>query len=259
MLRTLVTLTLLCVALFATPTLDQMQKERRIALVIANADYAAAPLSEAIASATAMRTFLEGCGFEVLYGENVTKKDMIALLREFTTKIRNGGSALFYYYGHAIQNNGENYLIPYEASVFDDPGVRYQAIKLDGILRNLDKMPNRTYIAVLETAFGNPFKGSYTPDKPGLAPLKMHKKGSLFLSAHPGKSISRSALTKRFITFMKSKGLSLKEAKPYLENTEGRDAKPLIRIDETNPFYFVLPDTLSRAKPAAAIHQRSFG
>ena len=97
--------------------------DKRIALVIGNGAYTKAktlpnPANDAIDMAAALKTL----GFEVISGTDQNKRQMETLIREFGSKLANGGVGLFYYAGHGIQVNGYNYLVPVSG-----PSAFYQA------------------------------------------------------------------------------------------------------------------------------------
>src|SRR5215472_7403633 len=77
------------------------QSEQRVALVIGNSAYKEAPLRNPVNDSRDMAQTLRDLGFEVVYGENLSQKDMKVKIANFGDRIRNGGVALFYYAGHA--------------------------------------------------------------------------------------------------------------------------------------------------------------
>ena len=262
MLRPILLFSLLLAALYAAPTLQEMQQEQRIALIVANGNYANAPLPDAPKEAVRMRDFLKQHGFETLYYENADKRTFIKALRELALRTKAGGIALFYYYGHALQQGGTNFLVPYEAPVLDERSIRYETINLSNILDKLSKMPCRTAIALLDTPFGNPFGKRYEPEKPGLAPMKAQRKTSIFLATQPGKK-SDGGFTTRFIKAMQTQGVSLEHGSDTLEQGSKPSQRPHISIDPGTRFYFILPASLSLEEPAPKPRMqppaRSFG
>ena len=258
MLR-VITLLLIALSVSAAPvTLEQMRKEPRIAMVVANGTYDKSPLSHADREGKRMRAFLEKAGFEVLYGENLDRRGFISLLREFTLKSEPGGVALFYYFGHAFQHGGKNYLLPLDATIMRPGDVRFQAIELDAVLGKLEKRANRTFIAVMETAFPNPPTGAFTPEKAGLAPITLEK-SSYFLSTRPGRTAANGELTRRFVQAMQTPGISLEQGKRYLDASSAPSRTPLMHTGP-EPFYFFLPKQLSETEREPIVEPiRSFG
>jgi len=94
------------------------QNQPRWALVIGNQSYTRNPLRTSTNDARDMAEALGELGFEVLAKENLsTKADMEAVVQEFEKKLKTGGVGLFYYAGHGIQVNGNNYLVPVNADI----------------------------------------------------------------------------------------------------------------------------------------------
>jgi len=80
--------------------------------VIGNANYANGPLKNPVNDARDISQALTDMGFSVIHKEDLTQREMKEVIRSFGEQIRNVGVAPFYYAGHGIQVNGENYLVP---------------------------------------------------------------------------------------------------------------------------------------------------
>jgi hypothetical protein len=256
MLR-LIAIVLLFVLSLDAATLQEMKQERRVALMIVNDDYAVAPLEGAPQEAEKMHDFLKNTGFDVLMGKNVDKREFIGLLRKFTAKVRSGSVALFYYYGHTVQFDGKNYLIPYEAPIIDARSVRYEALELASVLDKITKMQSRTNIVILEIGFGHPFNDGFAPDKPGLAAVNAQERMSLFITVTPGKTVQSSQLTRRFIKAMGTQGISLSQGADFMNAAAKPGTDASISIDTQNPFYFILPNKVTKKADTTAV--TSFG
>src|SRR5262249_6917228 len=96
-------LTLVAVA-FAGSAWSQ-QSAPRVALIIGNARYpeAGTPLPTTTKDARALADELRRRDFDVDLKENVGKEDMQRAIDAFTSKIRSGSGALFYFSGLCIQ------------------------------------------------------------------------------------------------------------------------------------------------------------
>jgi uncharacterized caspase-like protein len=100
-------LLLLCIRAAADPA------ERRIALVIGNDSYAhIASLSKAGNNAHAIAAALKGQGFVVLEGYNLERTPMRQQIHDFIAALPRYDVGVFYYAGHGVQTNGENWLLP---------------------------------------------------------------------------------------------------------------------------------------------------
>ena len=104
-----------------------MKSEQRVALVIGNNDYKSlSNLKNPINDARLMKSVLVKRGFNVIYKENATKRDMKKLVKEFTHKLSSGGVGLYYFAGHGVDVGGRNYLIGSDSIIEDKDEVEYE-------------------------------------------------------------------------------------------------------------------------------------
>jgi hypothetical protein len=142
---------LLLVPAFAT--------ERRVALVIGNAAYRnAPPLANTVNDAQDMAASLRKVGFEVVDGVNLDKRGMDTVLTRFARLAQEADAVMFYYAGHGLQFNGENYLVPVEARVDDEVSVQYETTRLADVVTALS-FAKGVKIMVLDACRNNPFVG----------------------------------------------------------------------------------------------------
>src|SRR5262245_54180163 len=80
--------------------------EPRLALVIGNGAYADGALANSVNDARDMAAALRQLGFAVSSGENLNRRRMEEMIREFGQKIRGGGVGMFYFAGHGVQVSG---------------------------------------------------------------------------------------------------------------------------------------------------------
>src|SRR5260370_23257580 len=106
---------------------DSAKKVDRIALVIGNGKYEAAPLSNSVNDAQAIAKALRSYGFEVTERINANQGTMRRAIRDFGDRLRRGGVGLFYFAGHGMQVNGRNYLIPIGADIRGEDDIEDQA------------------------------------------------------------------------------------------------------------------------------------
>ena len=87
--------------------------ERRVALVIGNNDYQnIVKLEKAVNDANAVAAELRKVGFEVQAFNNVGQKKMNQAINEFVQKVSAGGVGVFFFAGHGLQINNQNFLVP---------------------------------------------------------------------------------------------------------------------------------------------------
>lgn len=135
-------------------------QERRTALVIGNSAYRKAPLVNPTNDAQAMAARLGSLGFAVTKLENASKHQMSDAIRQFGDNIRLGGVGLFYFAGHGIQINGENFLIPVDDDIQDKSQVATKGVEAKLVLQAIGNAKNRLNIVILDACRNNPFAQS---------------------------------------------------------------------------------------------------
>ena len=146
-------------------------KTQRVALVIGNAAYRDAPLSNPVNDARAIAQALQESGFTVILRENTDQRGMLSALREFGDRLRGGGTGLFYYAGHGMQIKGRNYLIPIGANVEREDEVAYSAVDAQAVLDKMEAAANAANIMILDACRNNPFSRSSRNSQSGLAQM----------------------------------------------------------------------------------------
>ncbi|MFN8348801.1 MAG: SUMF1/EgtB/PvdO family nonheme iron enzyme [Spirosomataceae bacterium] len=132
--------------------------ERRLALVIGNKDYQNVsrlnnPLNDADDMATALRTL----GFEVILRKNLTQSEFLRSIDEFGDRLRQYDVGLFYYSGHGVQHNGDNYLVPIDANAKTAPEIEYACVKLGRTLAKMEGANLKVSLALLDACRDSPF------------------------------------------------------------------------------------------------------
>ena len=82
----------------------------RLALVVGNANYQHNPLEKTLNDAQDMARILQSFGFDVMLHTDTDKRSLKEAIRTFGSQLRNtGGVGLFYYSGHGVQHNEQNF------------------------------------------------------------------------------------------------------------------------------------------------------
>ncbi len=175
------------------PTLaDLFKDEKRYALVIGNSNYKyVAPLKNAANDATDMAAELEKSNFEVIKVINGSYEQMREAYRKFHEKLTNGPKdqtiGLFYYAGHGLQNEGENYLVPVEANIrYEDDIPRACFAVQRVVVANMERSNSRMNIIILDACRNNPFPSAYRSGGAGLVQLNRAKGSFVAFATAPG-------------------------------------------------------------------------
>ena len=132
----------------------------RRALVIGNANYAgAAPLQNTINDERAVAATLGDLGFQVQSGENLDGVALDRAIAAFVEGINTDDVALFFYSGHGMELNRENYLIPVDFHARDEAEAKHQSYSASLLLEKLEARKPRLTIIILDACRNNPFRG----------------------------------------------------------------------------------------------------
>ena len=133
---------------------------KKVALVIGNATYmgSISALKNPVNDAEDMAKILRGLGFSVVLATNVKMARMKQLLIDFGKQLDSDAIGLFYYSGHGLQVNGENYLLPIEANINSQSEIETRSISLTWGLNQIRQNRNGVNIVILDACRDNPFK-----------------------------------------------------------------------------------------------------
>ena len=141
---------------------SQEDKERRLALVIGNANYEKGELKNPVNDARLIASTLDSLSFEVILKENIeSQADFKMAVLEFGKKRRNYNVAFVYYAGHAVQVDGENFLLPTKQEFTSEDEVRLLGFSVQDIMMYLKDRSDQVNILVLDACRDNPFESSF--------------------------------------------------------------------------------------------------
>ena len=171
----------------ATPA--AAQQERRLGLVIGNAEYPAGHLATAANDAGLVAQTLQAAGFDVMGARDLDGDALRTTFRDFVDKVAEAGPnavAFVYLSGHGIQLEGENYFVPVDARIDRDVDVPLRALRVSDYIRPLGALKAKAVVVVMDAARDSPFKIGGMPVAGGLA-LTEPAPGMLYaFNAAPG-------------------------------------------------------------------------
>jgi hypothetical protein len=163
----------------------QASDDLRVALVIGNAAYPAAPLLNPTNDARAMRDVLKGLGFQVIETLNANREQMRQAIEKTGEALRGRhGVGMLYYAGHGLQLEWHNYLVPVDAHLRMASDVPAQTIDVQTVIDAFKASGNRMNIIVLDACRDNPFGA--TASAKGLAPMDAPPDTLLAYATAPG-------------------------------------------------------------------------
>ncbi len=131
---------------------------KRKALIIGNNAYAKQPLANAVNDASDLEASLRALGFETNLLTDADLRSMDLAVRGFAQGLNAGDFALFYFSGHGMNIEGENFLVPVNFSAEMEADVRYQALSASRVRDLLRSRNVRLSILVLDACRSNPFR-----------------------------------------------------------------------------------------------------
>jgi hypothetical protein len=212
----------------AAPT--NAQSNQRVALVIGNAAYKVAPLTNPVNDARAIGQALQESGFTVILRENTDQRGMLSALREFGDKLRGGGTGLFYYAGHGMQIKGRNYLIPVGANVDREDEVAYSAVDAQAVLDKMESAGNAANIMILDACRNNPFVRASRSGQGGLAQMEAPVGTLVAFATSPGAVASdgggqNGLYTQHLLTAMRQNGSKVEDVFKQVRANVRRDSQ----------------------------------
>jgi hypothetical protein len=223
--------------------------EKRLALLIGNADYTFGSLSNPVNDVRAMGEILGNVGFEVMKYENLTQKDLKKAIDNFGTRLSGYDVGLFYYAGHGIQANGFNYLIPVDAQLTSYEDIDYDCVQADRILGKMEYAATKVNIIILDACRNNPFERQWTRSTSGKGLAFMDApSGSLIAYAtSPGRTAADGSgknglYTSILLKYIQQKGLQIEEVfknvRREVESQSGGSQIPWESTSLKGQFYF---------------------
>lgn len=178
---------LLALVMLLTPQVAEA--EQRLALVIGNGKYAVGPLDNPSRDAELMAKVLSDSGFQVTHLSDLTYREFQRAVVQFGRNLQAAGNdtvGTFFYAGHAIQANGENYLVPVDADIQDILDLEIQTLRVATLMKSLEAAGNRLNLVVLDACRNNPFKSLSRSGSRGLAKVDAPHGTLLAYSTAPG-------------------------------------------------------------------------
>jgi uncharacterized caspase-like protein len=194
----------------------KMESEKRYALVIGNKSYRVGPLQNAVNDANDLAELIAQRNFKVTKIVDGTKLEIKNAIREFSEQIAAGGVGLFYYSGHGVQLDGENYLVPIDASLEYKEEVPENCISVSSILRFMETSNNRLNIIILDACRNSPFKSFSRSGEQGMVRVEAPSGSIVAYSTAPGKTASdgngRNGLyTSKLLKYLNVPGMKIED------------------------------------------------
>jgi uncharacterized caspase-like protein len=163
--------------------------EKRIALVIGNANYQTGALATTANDAGLVAQTLQAAGFDVSGARDLDQESLRRAFHDFLEKASSSGPdtvAYVYLSGYGLQLEGENYFAPVDARIPSDASVSAEAVRLSDYFKPLSALHLKATVLVLDLARANPFASSGNPLAGGLALVEPDPNTIIAFNAAPG-------------------------------------------------------------------------
>jgi len=206
------------------------QTGNRYALVIGNAEYQRIDkLKNTINDAQDISAALQSLGYQVDLKFNLGHLQMVDAIEAFTTKLSSGNrvanEGFFWYAGHAVQIQDENYLLPVDITVDTVSRVRAGSFSLNNLIDMLDKANNRVNVLILDACRDNPLPSTGRGGGGRGLAIVAEPPSDLFImfSTAPGNKADDGAAGKRNSPF----------AEAFLKHIKSNEPLSLMAVDVT--------------------------
>ena len=168
------------------------QEEKRLALVIGNANYdSIAKLANPVNDAKLIAKTLDSLDFDVILATDLDEDGFMEKIIEFRNKRKNYDVGFVYYAGHGIQIDGENYLLPVNENFDEEWKVKKYAINVNDVMDYLTASTDQVNILILDACRNNPWEGNFRSvggsNKGGLAKIPPPTGSLIAFSTDAGK------------------------------------------------------------------------
>jgi hypothetical protein len=213
--------------------------EKRVALVIGNADYKigrlANPVNDAEVLAEAFKAQLR---FDtVIVRKDLKREGFGEALREMARASVGAELGVVFFAGHGIEIGGRNYLIPIDAALATPADIELEAIALETVLRQLDGV-TKLRLVILDACRSNPFPAAKRSTTRGLG--RVEPEGGTLIAyaakdgttADDGKAGRHSPFTAALLKRIVAPGLDVRRVFGYVSEdvmaATGRRQEPYL-------------------------------
>ena len=243
--------------------LEPIRVQKKLALIIGNQSYPKSPLKNPVNDAAAMVKALRGLGFdEVVEKTDLTMRQMRVEIDRFSATLQPGDLALFYYAGHGVQANEQNYLIPIDFAGSSEADLPYEAYPAAQVRDKLEQSRARLRILILDACRNNPFRSKRDGVR-GLSPMGSSVEGTYIAYATSDNGVAddnptegNGLFTKLLLTALRTPGLDLKQVfektKQDVYVASQKTQRPFTYDGVIGQFYFSAPVAIVENSPAAS-------
>lgn len=250
--------------LFAAPMFGQ----DRVALVIGNNAYQQAKeLYNPTRDAQSVSSALKTAGYSVTTVLDGDNREMVRALSRFCSNHKNAESAVFYFAGHGMEVEGQNYLIPTDANLEEKADLKLETLALQDVMEQMENANMGLKIVVLDCCRDDPFRSvrrswmNTRSSGGGLAEVKQDEMAEgtvLVFAGEPGRTVpdgsgSNSPFTTAFLEQLSTPGKSLMSILTGIAKGVDGEQKPWFTFDGSAANLVALNDYVLYVGQAVAV------
>ncbi len=218
---------------------------RRAALVIGNADYGGLEaLHNTQNDARDMCGALKSIGYTTVCKEDVATRDAFDdVLQNFVAAVTPNTAVVIFYSGHALEMDGQNYLVPTQAGLKSPSDVQSETVSINAVLHRLEIAGNYLSVVILDACRDNPWQGLQRVH-PVLAEINDIPRGAVVIYATGANDVALSSaqrngvLTRSILANIKRRDLTITamfeevshEVEQESANLTGRAQSPALNM-----------------------------
>ncbi|MCK5601882.1 caspase family protein [Candidatus Pacearchaeota archaeon] len=195
------------------------------ALCIGNADYPEGSLENPVNDAQDVAERIETLGFECIVLADAKIAMMQESLRLFSDELEEAEVGLFFFAGHGMQIEGDNYLTAVDTDFERELGAKYSSLPLNMVIDVLEQGQNPTSIIILDACRNNPYERRWRDiGSRGLAPVYAPKGTIIAYATSPGQVASdghgsNGAFTAALLKHLTHQNVSIEDLFKRVRNT----------------------------------------
>jgi hypothetical protein len=164
---------------------------KKIALIIGNSTYPGNTLVNPVNDAVAIEKQFRLLGIDTFQYSNLSQIQFEDALKDFDNRLDNYEVGIFFFAGHGMQIDGENYLCAVDTNFHDENFAKHTSIPLNLILDMVKKSKLYTKIFILDACRTNPYERNFRSGyQKGLAPIYAPIGTIIAFATSPGETAS---------------------------------------------------------------------
>lgn len=243
------------------------QTPSRQAFLLINSEYkSVAPLSVNSAALEELKSALIAAKFTVREERNYTQERLARDLDQvLLSQVKAGDTLLFYYFGYAIQANGDNFLVPVDFDPNKTDPVPFRARSLTGFTQLLDEKKIGLKLLLIDatTQSGDLMKratgpGLGEPDFTDIREIAYLSSAAKNAAPVPLSDAERGLFLKHIASLIRKPGTTIVELMAGTQSAvaaETQKVNPYFTMQTTQPFRFTDPPPPPPAKIVTVVKQ----